>query len=42
MSNAPTHILEGIIKNNTNRLNNEEVKIAINQQQSYIIIKSVK
>ena len=26
MSNAPTHILEGIIKNNTNRLNNEEVK----------------
>ena len=41
MSNAPTHILEGIIKNNTNRLNNEEVKKQINNQLlPYIIIKN--
>ena len=43
MSNAPTHILEGIIKNNTNRLNNEEVKKQIkNQLLPYIIIKNTE
>ena len=43
MSNAPTHILEGIIKNNTNRLNNKEVKKQINNQLlPYIIIKNTE
>ena len=43
MSNAPTHILEGIIKNNNNRLNNEEVKKQINNQLlPYIIIKNTE
>ena len=43
MSNAPTHILEGIIKNNSNRLNNEETKKQINNQLlPYIIIKNTE
>ena len=43
MSNSPTHILEGILKNNTNRLNHEEVKKQINNQLlPYIIIKNTK
>ena len=43
LSNAPTHILEGIIKNNTNRLNNEEiVKQIKNQLLPYIIIKNME
>ena len=43
MSNAPTHIHEGIIKNNANRLNNEEIKRQINNQLlPYIIIKNTK
>ena len=43
MSNASTHLLEGIIKNDTNRLNNEEVKKQINNQLlPYIIIKNTK
>ena len=32
MSNDPTHILEGILKNNINRLTNEEVKKQTNNQ----------
>ena len=43
MSNAHTHILEGILKNNTNRLNNEEIKKQINNQfLPYIIIKNTE
>ena len=43
LSNAPTHILEGIIKNNTNRLHNEEiVKQIKNQLLPYIIIKNME
>ena len=41
MWSAPTHILEGILKNKTNRLINEEVKKQINNQNiSYIIMKN--
>ena len=40
IQNAPTFILEGILKNKTNRLNNEKVKkLKINQLLPYIIIK---
>ena len=43
MPNAPTHILEGIIKNNTNRLNNEEIIKQINNQLlPYIVIKNTE
>ena len=43
LSNAPTHILEGIIKNNTNRLHKEEiVKQIKNQLLPYIIIKNME
>ena len=43
MSNAPKYILEGIIKNNTNRLNNEDVKKLINNQLlPYIINKNTE
>ena len=43
MSNASIHILEGILKINTNRLNNEEVKKQINNQLlTYIIIKNTE
>ena len=43
MSNASIHILEGILKINTNRLNNEEVKKQINNQLlPHIIIKNTE
>ena len=43
LSNSPTHILEGIIKNNTNRLHKEEiVKQIKNQLLPYIIIKNME
>ena len=43
MSNGPTHILEGIIKNNPNRLYNDEVKKQINNQLlPFIIIKNTE
>ena len=42
LSNAPTHILEGIIKNNRTRLYNDEILKQIkNQILSYIIIKNM-
>ena len=42
LSNAPTHILEGIIKNNSNRLHNDEIINQIkNQILPYIIIKNM-
>ena len=42
LSNAPTHIIEGIIKNNKNRLNNEDTKKKINNQLiPYVIIKNM-
>ena len=41
MSNAPTHIIEGIIKNNINKLNHDDIKKQINNQLlPYIIIKN--
>ena len=43
LSNAPTHILEGIIKNNLNRLKEEDIKKQINNQIiPYIIIKNTE
>ena len=36
MSNDPTHILEGILKNNINRLTNEEVKKQTNNQHIHV------
>ena len=42
LSNAPTHIIEEIIKNNKNRLNNEDTKKKIiNQIIPYVIIKNM-
>ena len=42
LSNAPTHIIEGIIKNNKNRMKTEEIKKQfINQLLPYIIIKNM-
>ena len=39
LSNAPTHILEGIIKENTNSLLNPEIKKKLtNQLAPYILI----
>ena len=40
LSNAPTHIIEGIIKNNKNRMKTDEIKKQfINQLLPCIIIK---
>ena len=42
LSNAPTHIIEGIIKNNKNRMKTDEIKKQfINQLLPYIIIKNM-